>query len=129
MRPFVRLSGPVAPGALLLAAVAGWLTTLAAQQPDSGHGIKQILSDIAAPGIDRGLRDADPPRPVRPSSARRLITPGDRYLRGSLIVRFKPGTLPSAQRALLAQVNAAPGQALSYADFDIVTLAGGDDPE
>jgi serine protease len=129
MRPFVRLRGPVAPAALLLAVVAGWLTTLTAQQPVPGHGIKEILSDIAAPGIDRGLRDADPPRRVHTSSARRLITPGDRYLRGSLIVRFKPGTLASAQRALLAQVNAAPGPAVSYADFDIVTLAGGDDPE
>jgi serine protease len=129
MRPFVRLSAPVAPAALLLAAVAGWLTTLTAQQQDSGRGIKQILSDIAAPGIDRGLRDADPPRPAPTSSARRLLTPSDRYLRGSLIVRFKPGTLPAAQRALLAQVDATAGPAVSYADFDIVTLAGNDDPE
>jgi len=129
MRPFVRLGAPVAPAALLLAAVAGWLTTLTAQQQDSGRGIKQILSDIAAPGIDRGLRDADPPRPAPTSSARRLLTPSDRYLRGSLIVRFKPGTLPAAQRALLAQVDATAGPAVSYADFDIVTLAGNDDPE
>src|SRR3569832_890163 len=129
MRPFVRLSAPVAPAALLLAALAGWLTTLAAQQPAPGHGIKEILSDIAAPGIDRGLRNADPPRPARTSSARRLVAPGDRYLRGSLIVRFTPGTLPAAERALLAQVDATPGPAVSYADFDFVTLAGGDDPE
>jgi hypothetical protein len=33
------------------------------------------------------------------------------------------------QRALLAQVDATAGAALPYADFDIVTLAGGADPE
>src|ERR1051325_6560548 len=127
MRLLARLSGPVAPAALLLAAAAGWLTTLGAQQPPSG--IKQVLSDINAPGIDRGLRDADAPRAVRSASARRLRTPDDRYLRDSLIVRFKPGTPPSTQRALLAQIDATPRPTLSYADFNIVTLAGGDDPE
>jgi serine protease len=129
MRPFARLSGPVAPAALLLAAAAGWLTTIAAQQPDRAGGAKEVLSDINAPGIDRGLRDADVPRPARTASDRRLVTGDGRYLRGSLIVRFRPGTLLTAQRALLAQVDATPGPALSYADFDIVTLAGGDDPE
>jgi hypothetical protein len=40
-------------------------------------------------------------------------------------VRFKPGTLASAQRAMLSQVDAMAGPSLTYADFDIVTLAGG----
>jgi serine protease len=131
MRPFVRLSGPVAPVALLLAAVAGWLTTTAAQQPERRGGSKEILSDISAPGIDRGLRDADFPRPAHTASSRRWVADGGRgaYLRDSLIVRFRPGTLPAAQRALLAQVDATAGPAVSYADFEIVTLADGDDPE
>ena len=130
MRPFARLSGPVAPAALLLAAVAGWLTTATAQQPERTRGIKEIVSDISAPGIDRGVRDADFPRPA-PTSAARVVTDasGGAYLRDSLIVRFRPGTLPATQRALLAQVDATPGPTLSYADFDIVTLIGGDDPE
>src|SRR5687767_953085 len=129
MRPFARLSGPVAPAALLLAITAGWLTTTTAQQPERTGGRKEIVSDVSAPGIDRGVRDADFPRPA-PTASRRLLTDGaGAYLPDSLIVRFKPGTLPAAQRALLAQVDAMPGPALSYADFDIVTLAGGDDPE
>jgi serine protease len=125
MRPFSR---PVAPAALLLALAAGWITTTTAQQADRGRGIKEIVSDISAPGIDRGLRDADVPRPARTSSARRVLGGGAgvEYLRDSLIVRFKPGTLPAAQRALLAQVDATPGPQLSNADFEIVTLAGGD---
>jgi serine protease len=128
-RLFARVSGPIAPAALLLAAVAGWLTTTSAQQPDR-RGVKQILSDIGAPGIDRGLRDADAPRPA-PRSSDRVVTSGAgvEYLRDSLIVRFKPGTLPATQRALLAQVDAVPGPVLTYADFDIVALAGGDPEE
>ena len=126
MRLFARLSGPVAPAALLLAAAAGWLTTTTAQQPE--RGIKEIVSDISAPGIDRGVRDADLPRPA-PTASGRLRTGGGAYLPDSLIVRFRPGTLPATQRALLAQVDATSGPALSYADFDIVTLAGGADPE
>ena len=131
MRSFARLSGPVAPVVLLCAAAVGWLTTAAAQQPERRGGVKEILSDISAPGIDRGLRDADAPRPAPTSLGRRWVADGagGAYLRDSVIVRFRPGTLPVAQRALLAQVDAAPGPALSYADFDIVTLAGGDDPE
>jgi serine protease len=131
MRPFARLSGPVAPVALLLAAVAGWLTTTAAQQPERRGGTKEILSDINAPGIDRGLRDADLPRLARTSSTRRWVADGagGAYLRDSLIVRFRPGTLPATQRALLAQVDGTAAPAVSYADFDIVTLADGDDAE
>jgi serine protease len=130
MRPFVRLSGPVAPGVLVAAAVAGWLATTAAQQPQRSAGFKQLLSDINAPGIDRGLRDADAPRPAPTKSSRWMTgAGGTSYLRDSLIVRFRPGTLPAAQRALLAQVDATPGPTLTYADFDIVGLAGGADPE
>jgi serine protease len=126
MRPVARSSGAVALVALL-AAVTGWLTTPAAQQPE--RGIKQILSDISAPGIDRGLRGADFPRPAPRSSDRRWISNGGgEYLRDSLIVRFKPGTQAAAQRALLAQVDGTAGPALSYADFDIVTLGSGEDP-
>jgi serine protease len=128
MRPF---RGPVAPVALLLAAVVGWFTTTTAQQPQPRGGIKEVLSDINAPGIDRGLRDADFPRPAHTAATRRWVADGraGAYLRDSLIVRFRPGTLPSTQRALLAQVDATAGPAVSYADFDIVTLADGDDPE
>lgn len=128
MRPF---RGPVAPVALLLAIAAGWLTTTTAQQPERRGGQKEILSDISAPGIDRGMRNADPARPARTSRSPRWVDDGSggAYLAGSLIVRFRPGTLPAAQRALLAQVDAAAGPAVSYADFDIVTLADGEDPQ
>ena len=115
---------------LVAAAVAGWLSTTAAQQPDRTGGVKQLLSEINAPGIDRGLRDANRPRPAPTKSSRWMTgAGGTTYLRDSLIVRFRPGTLPTAQRAMLAQVDATPGPTLTYADFDIVALGGGADPE
>ena len=129
MRLFARLSGPVAPAVIVVAAVAGWLATTTAQQPERSRGFKQLLSEINAPGIDRGLRDADAPRPAPTSARWKTGASGSAYLRDSLIVRFRPGTLPAAQRALLAQVDATPGPTLTYADFDIVALAGGADPE
>jgi serine protease len=116
---------------LIFALAAGWLATTSAQQPERSGGTKEIVSDIAAPGIDRGLRDADRPRPAPTRASQRWISDasGATYLKGSLIVRFRPGTLSATQRTLLAQVDASPGPALSYADFDIVTLAGDNDPE
>jgi serine protease len=128
MRPFARVSGPVAPLALLLAAALGGLSTLTAQQPSRGG--KQIISDAASPAIDRGLRAADQPRPAPTSRTPRWVKgTGDEYLAGSLIVRFRPGTSASLQRAMLAQVDATAGPELPYADFKIVTLDGSDDAE
>ena len=126
MRQFTRMSGPVAPLALLLAAVVGWLSTLTAQQSDRGPG-RQIISDLTGPGIDRGLRANDPPRPARLAARRWVEAAGSsEYLSGSLIVRFRPGTSNALQRAMLAQVDGTAGPTLSYADFEIVTLAAGD---
>ena len=126
MRPFARMSGPVAPLALLLAAVVGWLSTLTAQQSDRGPG-RQIISDLTGPAIDRGLRANDPPRPARLAARRWVAAAGSsEYLSDSLIVRFRPGTSNALQRAMLAQVDGTAGPTLSYADFEIVTLAGGD---
>ena len=73
MRLFARLSGPVAPAVIVVAAVAGWLATTTAQQPERSRGFKQLLSEINAPGIDRGLRDADAPRPAPTRSSRWVI--------------------------------------------------------
>ena len=121
---------PVAPAAILIALAAGWLSTTTAQQPERTGGLKELVADISAPAIDRGLRDADFPRSAPTVSSRfRTDAAGGEYVRDSLIVRFRPGTLPSAQRALLAQVDGTAAPVLSYADFDLVTLAAGGDPQ
>jgi len=128
MRPFARVSGPVAPIALFVAIVAGSLATITAQQPVR---LKQIISDTTAPAIDRGLRDADSPLPVRTASRTRWLhdARGGTYMRGSLVVRFRPGTSQAAQRAMLSQVSGTAEAPLPYADFNIVSLAGDDDPQ
>jgi serine protease len=90
--------------------------------------IQELVSDIAAPAIDRGIRDNDLPRAPRTSSAA-LFERNEPFLRGSLIVKFRAGTAATAQRAMLARVSAQSTQALSYSDFDIVAIDSGADPE
>ena len=75
---------------------------------------------------DRGLRANDPPRLAR--QQRRWVEAAGRseYLSDSLIVRFRPGTSTALQQAMMALVDGTAGPVLSYADFQIVSLAGGD---
>src|SRR5689334_758328 len=87
-----------------------------------------LLSEVAAPGTDRGLFEPDTPRPPR-REGETLQIDGGRFLAGSIIVKFRPGTSPDAQRAMLAQVDGSSTPPLSYANFDIVSIAGSADPE
>jgi serine protease len=113
-------------GALVLATLAVALVT--AQDPGTAIQFPLLLSDLTAPAIDRGLRDNDPPRAPRTVSTARLVR-DEPFERGSIIVKFRPGTTPAAERAMLAQVNGSPTQALPYASFDIVAIDPADDPE
>src|SRR5919109_2240818 len=103
--------------ALLLAGACG--AAVVAQAPDTSS--QRLGSDITAPAIDRGIRDNDPPRAVRTSTSGR-IDRSEPFLRGSIIVKFRPGTTAAARRAMLASVNGSAMPALSYADFDIVAI-------
>lgn len=87
-----------------------------------------VLSEMTAPGIDRGVRDLD--RPRRRGTAARGATAGrEPFVRGSLIVKFRPGTTPEAERAMLAQIDGTAGAELPYANFDIVSIVESADPE
>jgi serine protease len=89
-----------------------------------------LLSDITAAAIDRGIRDLDPARAPRTEQATRPIAAdGDRFMRGSIIVKFRPGTSPEAQRAMLSQVDGSLTTTLPYANFDIVSIDPTADPE
>ena len=96
-----------------------------AQSPVSG--VRAIISDISGPAIDRGLRANDPPRDAQTSAIDRPER-GEPYIRGSVIVKFRPGTAPAAQRATLGRVGAFTTQTLPYSDFDIVTIDAAADP-
>lgn len=109
--------------------IAAWGFVLAtasapmAQDTQPGPVFPMLLSDVAPPAIDRGLRGNDPPREPRTDT---LAEP---FLHGSIIVRFRPGTSPEARRALLAQVDGTADRPPSYADFDIVAIDADADPE
>ena len=89
-----------------------------------------LLSEITAHAIDRGIREFDPARAPRTEGATlHVAADGARFLRGSIIVKFRPGTSPDAQRAMLSQVDGSITSALPYANFDIVSIAAAADPE
>jgi len=115
--------------ALVLACACG----VAVVAQDAGTArYPQLLSEIAPPGIDTGLRENDAPRPPRTARTDRVaafMRGDERYLRGSIIVKFRDGTAATARRAMLARVNGVMTQAAPYADFDIVTIDAAADPE
>jgi serine protease len=84
---------------------------------------------VSAAAIDRGLRDADPPRDPRNDASPAAAADDQPFIAGSLIVKFRPGTSLTAQRTLLAQIDGTAGAALSDADFEIVSIDPAADPE
>ena len=88
-----------------------------------------ISSNQAQSAIDRGLRALDSPREPRNGAPDITITGDQPFVPGSIIVKFRPGTSPDAQRMVLAQVDGAAGRPLSDADFDIVSIDANADPE
>jgi serine protease len=105
---------------------AGAVGTYHAQLTPAGP---LLMSDVSTPAIDRGLRDLDPPRNPRNEAPDITITGEQSFVPGSIIVKFRPGTSPDAQRMLLAQVDGSAGSPLSYANFDIVSIDSTLDPE
>lgn len=121
-------------GALGVACLAAsaWFGAAGAQDAQFLPRFPALLAEITAPAIDRGIRDSDAPRPPRAEDSSRVdpgTASGEPFLRGSIIVKFRPGTTPDAQRAMLAQVDGSTTRSLPYASFDIVSIAAAADPE
>jgi len=112
-------------GVLTIVAIA--IGVVAAQ--DSTPGFRTFISDRTPPGIDNGLRDKDAPRPPRPYPTDLSSRDGAPYLHGSIAVKFRPGTAPAAQQIMIGRVGASSMDAPSYADFNIVMIDEGADPE
>lgn len=112
-------------GVLSLVALA--LGVVAAQ--DAAPGFRTFISDATPPGIDNGLRSAGAPRAPRPYPTDLPSRNGTPYLRGSIAVKFRPGTAPAAQRIMVNRVGASTMDTPPYADFNIVTIDEGADPE
>ena len=123
-----------ATGVLGIACLAAsiWIGTAAAQDGSLLPQFRAMLADVTAPPIDRGIRDLDPPRSPRTEGTIRAtgdVTFGEPFIHGSIIVKFRPGTTPDAQRAMLAQVDGSTTRTLPYASFDIVSIDAAADPE
>ncbi|MBI3050650.1 MAG: S8 family serine peptidase [Acidobacteria bacterium] len=118
----MALSRTIAARGLTYVAAVIWLVSAGTQHAQVPP-FQGLLSDTAPPGIDRGLREFDAPRAPRAD-----LPDGEPFLRGSVIVKFRPGTSMEARRALLAQVEGTAERAPSYADFDIVSIDADADP-
>ena len=74
---------------------------------DSAPRYRTFISDTTLPGVDTGMRDKDAPRPPRPYPADVITrSSGEAYLRGSIAVKFRPGTAPVAERQMMDRIGA-----------------------
>ena len=106
------------------------LAAAAAAAQDVASGVRAIVYGVAPPAIDTGIHPSDPPRPPRPYPTDINVgSTGLPYLRGSIVVKFRPGTAPQAQRLIVDRVGASAMDTPSYADFNIVYIDENADPE
>ena len=114
-----------------LIGAALWFATVAAQDllPNVE---RRSASPLAAQAIDGGLRPGtSPPRAVHKAtdSHLRQMPATARYLRGSVIVKFRDGTSAARKADLVSLVAGRSMPGLSYTAFDLVALNPADDPE
>ena len=115
--------------ACALATAVFCLASAEAQDGAAGRQLRAVISTLTAPGIDRGLRDSLAPRA---GGTIETLARGDRgaeYVRGSIIVKFRPGTSPFARQAMLASVAGSSTPAVSYSNFDLVAIPADADAE
>jgi serine protease len=95
---------------------------------------RQLLQEAALPGLDRGLAPDDGVDAVfdRTQRAARAVhadgTPRGDYEPGAVIVRFRDDSIPVRQEAL-REVRGERLARPAHADFEIMTVPGGADPE
>jgi len=113
--------------ALTAAAALAAVVTLAGQEPL----VPLFFDTPGLPAIDRGLREWDTPRP--PGGVRQVVrrpeAPDASRLDGSVIVRFKDDTPTDTRIRALGAVRGTRTPRPAWADFEIVTLTPGDDPQ
>jgi len=111
-------------------AVAALAAGVVSAQNAPVAGFRTFISDMTPPAIDNGLRSSGSPRPPRPYPTDLTSrSDGAPYLHGSIIVKFRSGTAPGAQRLMVERVGASTMEVPSYADFDIVSIDESADPE
>lgn len=122
---------------LLLVACGVLATTQGLGQGTGVVGpLKVVVSDTSLPGIDRGLRDRDLPREPGARSSRLLpaavadgLTHVPYYEPTSVIVKFREGAQSAEINAAMASVRASNRERPSWANFEIVQIPAGADPQ
>jgi serine protease len=103
------------------------------QEDPLGGRPRAMVADRGLEGIDRGLRDLDRPRDPRHESRLAIRGPRDGrpqlYLSGSIIVKFRDGASGTAAVSAMRQIAATAMPRPSHANFDIVAIPDGTDPE
>jgi serine protease len=119
-------------GTFALASAALLASGLTGQELEPRAGVRTLINPVTPPGIDRGIRDNDPPRAARRAGgepidrAREGVLP---YRSDSIIVKFRPGTSVQSRSALLALVDGSAMPDPPNADFQIIGIPEGTDAE
>ena len=124
-------------GGCALALAATVLVGVEGQEDPLRGGVRRLMQgDAALPAIDRGLRAQDVPgdpavRLGAPQTVDRTAAmTSEVYLPDSVIVKFKGGTdRTAAVNSTMSQVSGSSADRPSWADFDVVTIGPGVDPE
>jgi serine protease len=120
------------------AVAALMVATSRGQEPREREQGRLTVQEVGLPGIDRGLREHDPPQDVRARALRSVRTQIDRpeaavterlYASGSIIVKFRDGAVSNAVNSAMRTVRASGTERPPYADFDIVDIPLDLDPE
>ncbi len=110
--------------------VIGLITVQAQERLSLGGASRAIVQETSLPAMDRGLRDQDPPRAARTAAeAARLRADGGHLVRGSIIVKFRDDAPRGAATAATAQVSGELVDRTAWANFDIIDIPAGTDPE
>jgi serine protease len=123
---------------LVIAACLGlFVVSGRGQDRTPGQPGRVLVQDTGLDGIDRGLRDQDPPRNPRGRETRMrgLVVRDDgstepaRYRWGSVVVKFRDGAASTAKFSAMRDVGASGMDQPTYADFEIMNIPAGADPE
>lgn len=102
------------------------------QEPVSG---RQLVQATGLPGIDRGIRENEPPTEARGADSWRArieregAAPERLYVTGSIIVKFRSGSGEATMNSTMRAVGGSSLQRPSYADFEIMQIDAAADPE
>jgi serine protease len=98
-----------------------------AQTPERPAAGTRLVIGGAPAAIDGGLQTDQPA--VRDSEAKFLVGEDEPYLKGQVIVKFRGGGAPASLASVAGAIGARTRATLPYANFELLDLDSGQDPE